>query len=44
MYSPLVARIEPVIVYDSEPGVIVRIGIPPGEIAITFRAPGSGQK
>jgi hypothetical protein len=44
LYSPLVARIEPVIVYDSEPGVIVRIGIPPGEIAITFRAPGSGQK
>jgi hypothetical protein len=24
LYSPLVARIEPVIVYDSEPGVIVR--------------------
>jgi hypothetical protein len=24
LYSPLVARIEPVIVYDFEPGVIVR--------------------
>src|SRR5262249_22596329 len=45
IYSPVVARIEPVIVFDYEPGVIVRTyWLPPGEIVIIFRARGSGKK
>src|SRR5262245_59995618 len=45
LYSPLVARVEPVIVFNFEPGAIVRTyWYPLGEIVIIFRAQGSGQK